>query len=274
MLPDEILYYGRKFGFVGQRDAFGYMAGHHPGALNGIERVVRIHAVLIFSIESRILDFADIVVESAGAHELYIGADAVGGRRREVAHRHGVLESAGTLFGKFAQKRVIDVRQFHERDSRGEAETALEQEHKNIAERDKYSIYSEIAEHPGRYPLNGAAMDNLDCHITESVGQKDERCGADKLRAAREVFERRNGHHTCHGLKENEFEGKRCDERAGEHLDEIAHECGAGVEKHLQHNRQNGKRHEVKAAVGKPGVECERKQREDGYQREYQADGA
>ena len=103
VLGDEILDYGGQFGFVGAAQAVGDMAYDDAGALLGGEGVVGVDAILVFGEEGGIVDLADIVVERSGAHQLHIGADAVGGLGGEVAHCHGVLEGAGTFAREFAQ---------------------------------------------------------------------------------------------------------------------------------------------------------------------------
>ena len=92
------------------------MAYDNAGALNGVESIVGVHSMLIFGEEGRIVYFPHIMIEGSGTHELHIGSDTVGGSRSEIAHRHGVLECAGTLFGEFAEQRIVDIRELHESD--------------------------------------------------------------------------------------------------------------------------------------------------------------
>lgn len=79
-------YYLGQTGLVGKLQAVGHVVDYNGRATLGRQRVVRVDAVLIFCKECRVGQFANIVVESAGTHELHVGTYAHGGIAGEVAH--------------------------------------------------------------------------------------------------------------------------------------------------------------------------------------------
>ena len=77
---------------------------------------MRIHAMLVFGEESRISEFADIVIHGAGSHQLHISIDFTSRLGSEIGNLERMLESSGALLREFAQERIIHIREFHESD--------------------------------------------------------------------------------------------------------------------------------------------------------------
>lgn len=77
MLAYEIGNHGRKFHFLGAFQTVIHMVDDNTRTLHRTERIVGIHAMLVFGKKRRIVDFADIVVKRACTHKLHIGTYTV-----------------------------------------------------------------------------------------------------------------------------------------------------------------------------------------------------
>ena len=92
-----------------------------------------IDPVLVFGEENRAFHLPDVVVEGTGPDELRVGADRAGSLGCQSGDLHGVLECAGSLFGK-AQERIVDIRELDKRHHRRESEHLLDDKYQHIGE--------------------------------------------------------------------------------------------------------------------------------------------
>ncbi len=149
VLRDEVADRARKIGALGALEPVGHMAYDYSRALQRGEGVVGVDSMLVFGEESRIVDFAYVVIQGARTGQLHVGPYGESSRRRQIADRHGVVERPGAFLGEFAQQRMVYICQLHERHSRREPEKFLHQENEEISERYEHGVYCERAHHLG-----------------------------------------------------------------------------------------------------------------------------
>ena len=84
---------------AGQLRAPAHVVLDHVGALQGVERVMRVAAIgLVLDVHVRFRQLADVVVVGANSDEEGVGFDLAGGALGHRGHELRVMESAGRLF--------------------------------------------------------------------------------------------------------------------------------------------------------------------------------
>ena len=109
MRPDEILDDFRKIILLGYFYPVGHMAYHYLRALHIVQGRMRVHPVLVFGKECRILHLAYVMIQRPCPDELRVGSYAVGRSGSKIGHLHGVLECAGRGFRQFPEQFVVDI---------------------------------------------------------------------------------------------------------------------------------------------------------------------
>ena len=169
MLAHKILYHARQTVFVSQLYSVGHMGYDYSCALFGRQRVVGVHAVLVLGKESRIAHLANVVVQRAGTHQLYVGAYVLGGIGGQIAHGHRMVECAGAIVAEFFQQRVVDVGQFYKGHHRHESEYSLHQKHHHICNRCQSRVNGQEAHGTPRESAETAVHKQFECDIRHYV---------------------------------------------------------------------------------------------------------
>ena len=84
MLKDEIPDFHRQFFLFGTVQTVGHVSDNDFRALLRSQHLVRVHIVLVFGEESRVVHFTDVVVQRSGTRQLRVRPDFACRLRHEV----------------------------------------------------------------------------------------------------------------------------------------------------------------------------------------------
>ena len=84
VLKDEIPDFHRQFFLFGTFQTVGHVSDNDFRALLRSQHLVRVHIVLVFGEESRVVHFTDVVVQRAGTRQLRVCPDFARRLRHEV----------------------------------------------------------------------------------------------------------------------------------------------------------------------------------------------
>ncbi len=238
---DEILDDFGEVVLLGQLQAVGHVADDHLRALLVGQVLVRVDAArLVFGEKHGLLHLADVMVEGAGTHQLGIGADGIGCRRRQVGHLHGVLEGARHGFGHPAEQGSVDVGQLHQCDVGREAEGLFHQEQQRVGEEQQDAVDDKVDVHRAVHLAEVILGNQFEGEIGGRIGYGDHACRLEELRALRQFAQAEDGGQPGGTLQQDELMRIAQADGADEHRDDQREEGRARVEEHPDDDGQHG----------------------------------
>ena len=144
-----------------------------------------------------------------------------------------------------SQYGIVHIGQFDQSDCGNEPEGLFEYIDKEVGEKQKYTIDSEIDEHIVIQFREVAFGKECISHVGKAVSEKDEQGAAHELGATRKVAEAVDGGHAHDELQEDEFECERRRKSTDKYRNEVYIECGARVEEGDHDNGNNGERNQI-----------------------------
>ena len=150
----------------------------------------------------------------------------------------------GGYLREFAEKRAVDVAEFHKCDSGCETKQFLDYEDKDICERKHNRVDSKQPDSAYRELREITLRDEADCEICGSVCREGVSCGAQQLASAAELPDAECGHKPHGQLHENELELVGGHKRGYEHGGYKSEYGRARVEENQDYDRDraNGTR--------------------------------
>ena len=242
---DEIFDHLGESVLIGEFNALGDVRNDDLGRLFFGQFVVGIVAGLIFGEKAGIGEFADVVIEGAGADKLHLCADSRRHLRGKVTHLNGVDERALGFFGQTPDDGRIGVVEFDERHTRSEAKGLLDEIQQGVGEEERHARDDDVAE-PRTIGANEAtALREFEHHPEDDGTERHNERGEENLRAFGKILDAIDTHQTRDELREDELV-MRVERYGGqEHHREMRHESRAGVGEDAQHDGEHGEGDDV-----------------------------
>ena len=173
MLQNHILDDLWQIGLLGASHTIEHVRNHNRSTLLGLQHIVRVHSALILGKERRVIDLANVVIQSTCSHQLHISSHQSCSLARQSSHLQRVLESTWTVLRQLTQNWLCDVAELYQRHLRSETKDFLNDEDAKVGKRKDDAVDGKVANNLPVKRFESTISRDILSYIGHRIAQED-----------------------------------------------------------------------------------------------------